>query len=89
MTMSNIRVDTDLKNQAAAILANFGLSHTQAVKLFFNQIVATRKVPLSFDYERQYKDSVVAEVLANTRTSENGEYCNDLNELNQRIKELN
>ncbi|WP_439236729.1 type II toxin-antitoxin system RelB/DinJ family antitoxin [Lonepinella koalarum] len=75
MAMSNIRVDTGLKNQAAAILADFGLSHTQAVKLFFNQIVATRKVPLSFDYEQDYslKPSIQAQIIESDKEIDRGD----------------
>lgn len=52
MTSSNfnVRIDDDLRAEATQILASYGLSPTQAIKLFFNQVVATRKVPLSFDY---------------------------------------
>ncbi len=46
----NVRLDTELRSQATQILADYGLSPTQAVKLFFNQIVHTQKVPLRFDY---------------------------------------
>lgn len=53
MIMSNlsIRLDDNLKNQADQILAGYGLSTSQAVKLFLNQVVATGKVPLSFDFQ--------------------------------------
>lgn len=52
MTSSNlsIRLDDTLRNEATAILAEYGLSPSQAIKLFFNQVVATKKVPLSFDW---------------------------------------
>ncbi len=46
----NVRLDSELRSQATQILADYGLSPTQAVKLFFNQIVHTQKVPLRFDY---------------------------------------
>lgn len=53
MTSSNlsIRLDDTLRNEATAILAEYGLSPSQAIKLFFNQVVATKKVPLSFDWQ--------------------------------------
>lgn len=51
----NIRLDEDLRAEVTHILAGYGLSPTQAVKLFFNQVVATRKVPLSFDFQAMEK----------------------------------
>lgn len=53
MTTSNfnVRLDDNLRTEATQILASYGLSPAQAVKLFFNQVVATGKIPLSFDYQ--------------------------------------
>ncbi len=51
MSNLSIRLDDNLKNQADQILAGYGLSTSQAVKLFLNQVVATGKVPLSFDFQ--------------------------------------
>ena len=45
----NIRLYEHLRTEATQILANYGLLPTQAIKLFFNQVVATHKIPLSFD----------------------------------------
>lgn len=57
MTTKNfsVRLDEDLRVEATQILASYGLSPTQAIKLFFNQVVATHKVPLSFDYQATEK----------------------------------
>mgnify|MGYP002872344265 FL=1 len=48
-TNFNVRLDEHLRTEATQILANYGLLPTQAIKLFFNQVVATHKIPLSFD----------------------------------------
>lgn len=52
MTTSNfnVRMDDTLKAQATQVFESYGLSPTQAIKLFFNQVVKTNKVPLVFDY---------------------------------------
>lgn len=47
----NIRIDDDLKNQAKAILEGYGISPSQAVKMLFVELVATRKFPLSLNYQ--------------------------------------
>lgn len=41
----NIRIDDDLKHQAKAILDGYGISPSQAVKMLFMELVATRKFP--------------------------------------------
>lgn len=48
----NMRLDTELKEQASSILEDYGLTMPQAFKLFLNQVVKTKKVPLSFDYAK-------------------------------------
>ena len=48
-TNFNVRLDEHLRTEATQILANYGLLPIQAIKLFFNQLVATHKIPLSFD----------------------------------------
>lgn len=58
MTASNlnIRIDDDLKNQAKVILDGYGISPSQAVKMLFLELVATRKFPLSLSYQAELKD---------------------------------
>ena len=53
MTTSNltIRIDEDLKNQAKIILDGYGISPSQAVKILFLELVATRKFPLNLNYQ--------------------------------------
>lgn len=74
MTTTNfsIRIDENLRVEATQILASYGLSPTQAVKLFFNQVVATHKVPLSFDYQAIEKQPT-AKLLTAINELENGE----------------
>lgn len=68
----NVRIDENLRAEATQILASYGLSPTQAIKLFFNQVVATGKVPLSFDYQATEKQPT-AKLLAAIAELENGE----------------
>ncbi|MDO4896410.1 MAG: type II toxin-antitoxin system RelB/DinJ family antitoxin [Moraxella sp.] len=61
MTTSNlnIRIDDDLKNQAKAILDGYGISPSQAVKMLFLELVATRKFPLSLSYQADYEPNEI------------------------------
>lgn len=46
----NMRLDDDLRADVYPILEQYGLSPSQAVRMFFNQIARTGKIPLSFDW---------------------------------------
>jgi addiction module RelB/DinJ family antitoxin len=71
-TNFNVRIDENLREQATQVFASYGLSPTQAIKLFFNQVVATNKVPLSFDYQAAEKQPT-AKLLSAISELENGE----------------
>lgn len=62
-TNFNMRLDNNLRGRAYPILEQYGLTPSQAVRMFFNQIAQTGKVPLSFDW---------ADTVPHT-LSENGE----------------
>ena len=46
----NMRLDDKLRAEAYPVLEQYGLTPSQAVRMFFNQIARTGKVPLSFDW---------------------------------------
>lgn len=50
-TNYNIRLDQELKNKAFAVFESYGLTPSQAIKLFLNQVADTNTVLLSFDYK--------------------------------------
>lgn len=49
-TNFNVQLDSELYQAACSVLEQYGLTPSQAVQIFFNQIVHTGKVPLSFDW---------------------------------------
>lgn len=51
-TNFNMRLDPKVRDELNTILAGYGLTIPQAFKLFAHQIVATKTVPLSFDYQK-------------------------------------
>lgn len=55
----NIRLDEDLKQRAFPVLESYGLTPSQAIKLFLNQVAETKSVPLSFDYQAKNKNNRV------------------------------
>lgn len=46
-TMVHVRVDEDLKNQAAETLAAMGLTVSDAVRVFLTRVVADQQLPFS------------------------------------------
>ncbi|MFW2176615.1 MULTISPECIES: type II toxin-antitoxin system RelB/DinJ family antitoxin [unclassified Moraxella] len=46
----HIQIEEGLRDESFAVLDNYGLTPTQAFKLFLKQIANTKRVPLSFDY---------------------------------------
>ena len=58
-TNFNVCLDENLRTEATQILASYGLLPIQAIKLFFNQVVAIHKIPLSFDCHAAEKQLTV------------------------------
>ena len=68
-TNYNIRLDKDLKDRAFSVFESYGLTPSQAIKLFLNQVADTNAVPLSFDYQ----PTPNAQTIAAMKELENGE----------------
>ncbi|WP_159991688.1 type II toxin-antitoxin system RelB/DinJ family antitoxin [Pelistega ratti] len=73
MTTSNlnIRIDDNLKKQAKIILDGYGISPSQAVKMLFLELVATRKFPLNLSYQAEYEPNL--KTISAMRELDNGE----------------
>lgn len=72
-TNFNMRFDIDTKKQLDKVLAEYGLTTPQVFKLLANQIINTRKVPLSFDWAEPNVETQKAmrEALNRTDFTEN------------------
>lgn len=73
-TNFNMRLDEELKSNAYPVFERYGLTPSQAVKLFFNQVASTQKIPLSFDWG----DFVPNEATANAIRQGRKDYENGL-----------
>lgn len=51
-TNYNIRLNQELKENAFAVFESYGLTPSQAIKLFLTQVAQTNQVPLSFEYQK-------------------------------------
>lgn len=82
----NMRFDADTKKQLDSVLATYGLTTPQAFKLFANQVIKTKKVPLSFDYADDMIEDLEVEVMD---TSDWGEDFQKMTEYNtQKLRNL-
>lgn len=48
-TNFNMRLDKELRDKAFPVFERYGLSASQAFRLFLNQVAETNQIPLSFD----------------------------------------
>ena len=58
-TNYNIRLDQALKDKAFSVLESYGLTPSQAIKLFLHQVAETNSIPLSFDYQAMPSDNTL------------------------------
>ncbi len=72
----NIRLDKELRDEAFSVLDSYGLSPSQAFKLFLKQVAKTKAVPLSFDYQQEQQLTPIAHanLLKSIKEMEDGQY---------------
>ncbi|OBX49946.1 type II toxin-antitoxin system RelB/DinJ family antitoxin [Moraxella nonliquefaciens] len=91
-TNFNMRLDNNLRGRAYPVLEQYGLTPSQAVRMFFNQIAQTGKVPLSFDWadNQVLTPKAVAQLRQTEQEFANGEFerFEGLDELNQAMAEI-
>ena len=56
-----VRLDSKMKNQAEFVLEKMGLTMTQAVKLFFRQIIMRKAIPFSVVIPKRKRAYATAE----------------------------
>lgn len=74
-TNYNIRLDQDLKDRSFSVLESYGLTPSQAIRLFLNQVADTNAVPLSFDYQPKLNAQTIA-AIAEIASGEGAKYDN-------------
>ena len=88
----NIRLDQELRDEAFEVLDSYGLTPSQAIKLFLKQVAKTRTVPLTFDYQKDYQLSPQGENLLRQTVQEfeNGEFetFESVDDFNQSVVQV-
>lgn len=78
-TNYNLRIDKNLKKEAFAVFESYGLTPSQAIRLFLNQVADTNSVPLSFSYLAQTSSNTIPEpkkikeIKSNSKLLKDGE----------------
>ena len=62
-TNYNIRLEQELKDSAFSVFESYGLTPSQAIKLFLTQVAQTNTVPLSFDYQARANVNTLEKVV--------------------------
>lgn len=66
-TNFNIRLDKELRDKAFPVFERYGLSASQAFKLFLTQVAETNQIPLSFDYAATVPNAKTAQAIRQGR----------------------
>ena len=62
-TNFNMRLDDELREKTYPILEQYGLTPSQAVRMFFNQIAGTGKLPLTFDWATPVPNAITRQAI--------------------------
>jgi DNA-damage-inducible protein J len=61
----NVKIDTEIKEQAARLLGRMGIDQTTAIDMFFRQIIAERRLPFQPVVNLTLDEQIVAAILKN------------------------
>lgn len=86
-TNFNMRLDDELRANAYPVLERYGLTPSQAVRMFFNQIAQTGKVPLSFDWANEQPNEATLEAMMELKRGGGTSYSS-IDEALQAIKDI-
>ena len=66
-TSFNLRLDKELKEQSFAVIERYGLTPTQAIKLFLKQVADRKILPLSFNYQADEPNEETMQAILEAR----------------------
>lgn len=87
-TNYNIRLDQELKENAFSVFESYGLTPSQAIKLFLTQVAQTNKVPLSFEYQKVAAVSQDELPIYKEHTDWEKRWVLDLNGMNKKTSPI-
>lgn len=89
-TNYNVRLDQELKERAFSVIESYGLTPSQAIRLFLNQIADTNVIPLSFDYQPKLNAQSIAAIaeITNGKGLKYDNFDSFMDELEGDINEI-
>ena len=92
-TSFNLRLDKELKEQSFAVIERYGLTPTQAIKLFLKQVADRKILPLSFNYQadepNEETKQAMQELIDNRKTKRLDSYeVNSVEEFNAVMEKI-
>ena len=78
----NARIDSETKEQAKAILQKLGINTSQAIALFFRQIIYTRGIP----FELRLPNKTTVDTFKKTDAGRELNRVSDIKELSRELK---
>jgi DNA-damage-inducible protein J len=79
--MIRARIEPELKTEAEEILGQLGLSATQAITLFYRQVVLQRRLPL----ELAVPNEITREVFRKTDSGEDMVRCSSADDMFEKL----
>jgi len=58
----NVKIDTEIKEQAAQLLSRMGIDQTTAIDMFFRQIIAEHRLPFQPTVSLTLDEQIIAAV---------------------------
>ena len=81
-TTINAKIDRDTKDAAKGVLRSLGLNMSEAITLFFKQVVYTQSIP----FELKLPNKTTAETFKKTDAGQDLHRVSDINELAKELK---
>ena len=81
-TVINAKIDTETKDSAKIILNSLGLNMSQAISLFFKQIVYTRSIP----FELRLPNETSVETFKKTDAGKDLHRVSNIDKLAEELK---
>lgn len=81
-TTINAKIDSDTKKAAQSVLQSLGLNMSEAITLFFKQIVYTRSIP----FELRLPNKTTAETFNKTDAGKDLHRVSSVSELAKELK---
>ena len=86
-TLTNVRIDTQVKNEASDILSGLGMNISEAVNIFLRQVILRRGLPFQVAYPNYSTE--LLEAASEAKKIAHDSTVKGYTDLDEAFKELN